>query len=118
MSGRMSVAEKVEIWRLVRAGVSFRGIGRQLGRSDASIHDYVGVTGGVRPRERTRAAVCLSACEREEISRGLAAGESQGTSIAGFTQEQLDEVAAKPNGRPRQTLDSMTPSEKLNEVLR
>ena len=76
MSGRMSVAETVEIWRLLRAGVSFREIGRQLGRSDASIHAYVSVTGGVRPRERTRAAVRLSACEREEISRGLAAGES------------------------------------------
>ena len=76
MAGRMSVAEKLEIWRLVRAGVSFRVIGRQLGRSDASIHQYVGLTGGIRPRERTRAAVRLSACEREEISRGLAAGES------------------------------------------
>ena len=42
----------------------------------------------------------------------------KGTSIAGFTQEQLDEVAAKLNGRPRQTLDWMTPSEKLSEVLR
>lgn len=41
----------------------------------------------------------------------------KGTSIAGFTQEQLDEVAAKLNGRPRQTLGWMTPSEKLNEVL-
>ena len=70
------MAEKLEIWRLVRAGTSFRVIGRQLGRSDASIRQYVGLTGGVRPRERTRAAVRLSLCEREEISRGLAAGES------------------------------------------
>ncbi len=76
MAGRMSIAEKLEIWRLVRAGVSFRIIGRQLGRSDASIRQYVGLTGGIRPRERTRSAGCLSLCEREEISRGLAAGES------------------------------------------
>jgi IS30 family transposase len=41
----------------------------------------------------------------------------KGTSISGFTQEQLDEVAAKLNGRPRQTLGWMTPSEKLDEVL-
>ncbi len=73
---RMSVAEKLEIWRLVRAGVSFRIIGRHLGRSDASIRKYVGLTGGIRPRERTRAAIRLSLSEREEISRGLAAGES------------------------------------------
>jgi IS30 family transposase len=76
MAGRMSVAEKLEIWRQVRAGVSFRIIGRQLGRSDASIRQYVGLTGGIRPRERIRSAVYLSLCEREEISRGLAAGES------------------------------------------
>jgi hypothetical protein len=54
MAGRMSVAEKLEIWRLLRAGTSFRVIGRQLGRSDASIQQYVGLTGGVRPRERPR----------------------------------------------------------------
>ena len=76
MAGRMSVAEKLEIWRLLRAGTSFRVIGRQLGRSDSSIQQYVGLTGGVQPRERTRAANQLSLCEREEISRGMAAGES------------------------------------------
>jgi IS30 family transposase len=31
----MSVAEKLEIWRLLRAGTSFRVIGRRLGRSDS-----------------------------------------------------------------------------------
>ena len=41
----------------------------------------------------------------------------KGTSIAPFTQAQLDEIAAKLNGRPRQTLNWMTPSEKLDEVL-
>ena len=76
MAGRMSVAEKLEIWRLLRVGTSFRVIGRQLGRSDATIQQYVGLTGGVRPRERTRAANQLSLGEREEISRGMAAGES------------------------------------------
>src|SRR4051794_29522941 len=72
----MSVAEKLEIWRLLRAGTSFRVIGRQLGRSDATIQQYVGLTGGVQPRERCRAANQLSLGEREEISRGMAAGES------------------------------------------
>jgi IS30 family transposase len=76
MAERMSVADKLEIWRLVRAGVSFRVIGRQLGRSDASIRAYVGLTGGIRPPTRSRAPICLSLGEREEISRGLAAGES------------------------------------------
>ncbi len=76
VAGRMSVAEKEEIWRLLRAGVSFRVIGRQLGRSDATIQQYVGLTGGVPPRQRSRAANQGSLGEREEISRGMAAGES------------------------------------------
>jgi IS30 family transposase len=36
----------------------------------------VGRTGGVRPAARRRRACCLSRAEREEISRGLARGES------------------------------------------
>jgi transposase, IS30 family len=39
------------------------------------------------------------------------------TSLAGYTEEQLDEVARELNERPRQTLDWMTPSEKLAEVV-
>jgi IS30 family transposase len=40
------------------------------------------------------------------------------TSFAGHSQKELDAIAAKLNGRPRQTLDWMTPSQKLAEVLR
>jgi IS30 family transposase len=39
-------------------------------------------------------------------------------SIANYSQEELDAVAAKLNSRPRQTLNWLTPSEKLDEVLR
>ena len=35
-----------------------------------------------------------------------------------LTRENLDDAAHSLNGRPRQTLDWMTPSEKLAEVLR
>jgi len=40
------------------------------------------------------------------------------TSFAGYSQKELDAIAAKLNGRPRQTLNWMTPSQKLVEVLR
>jgi len=41
----------------------------------------------------------------------------KGTDMAALTQADLDKAAHSLNGRPRQTLDGMTPSEKLAEVL-
>jgi IS30 family transposase len=39
------------------------------------------------------------------------------TSLAGVTQQDLDEVAAKLNRRPRKTLGFQTPAEKLAELI-
>jgi IS30 family transposase len=38
-------------------------------------------------------------------------------SMAALTQADLDKAAHSLNGRPRHTLDGMTPSEQLAEVL-
>ena len=40
------------------------------------------------------------------------------TSLAPFSQANLDAVAAELNGRPRQTLDWLKPSEALDQALR
>jgi IS30 family transposase len=41
----------------------------------------------------------------------------KGTDMAALTQDDLDHAAYSLNTRPRQTLEWMTPSEKLAEVL-
>ncbi|MCZ6738436.1 MAG: IS30 family transposase [Actinobacteria bacterium] len=68
-------AERVEVWERRRAGEGNRSIGRRLGRSAGSIRAFVESTGGVRPPVRRRSPSHLSLTEREEISRGIAAGE-------------------------------------------
>jgi IS30 family transposase len=41
----------------------------------------------------------------------------KGADLAPYTQAQLDAVARKLNGRPRKTLGSLTPAEKLSETV-
>ena len=73
---RFTEAEMVEVWDRWQAGDANRLIGRDLGRSAASIRAFVESWGGVRPEPRRRSERHLSLDEREEISRGVAAGDS------------------------------------------
>jgi IS30 family transposase len=41
----------------------------------------------------------------------------KGTDLSGYNEAHLDATADSLNGRPRETLEWMTPSEKLNELL-
>ncbi|MGY3064450.1 IS30 family transposase [Streptomyces sp. TE3672] len=72
----LSDEQKHEVWRRWRDGQSLSEIGRALGKVPGSIHGVVAANGGFVPAARTRSAGVLSLAEREEISRGLAAGDS------------------------------------------
>ena len=73
---KYTVGERRELWERWKRGESVSDIGRALDRAPSSIHGAIRVYGGVPPRERRRSRLVLSAAEREEISRGVAAGES------------------------------------------
>ena len=73
---RFTEDERVVVWDRWQAGDANRLIGRDLGRSAASIRAFVESWGGVRPVPRRRSLRHLSFDEREEISRGVAAGDS------------------------------------------
>ncbi|WP_370641309.1 transposase [Achromobacter sp. MY14] len=51
-------------------------ISRDISKPPATVFSYLLYHGGISPRTRTRRAKCLSAEERESISRGLASGAS------------------------------------------
>ena len=68
--------EKAEIWRAYRSGESLRSICRTQGHSMDVLRLLVAATGGRPPRVSRRSTLRLAPAEREEISRGLVAGES------------------------------------------
>lgn len=69
-------AETAEVWRRWKAGEAPRDIARSMRRSNSSVHGWLRKAGGFAPSAPTRAATALSLHEREEISRGMSAGES------------------------------------------
>ena len=71
----LSAAEQDEVWARWRRGESLRLIARRLGKRGPSVRAFVLQTGGVQRHPPRRAQRCLSMAEREEISRGVAAGE-------------------------------------------
>jgi IS30 family transposase len=74
--GGLSAAGKKELWERWRAGESISDIARALQKPAGSIHGMLEATGGFSPPERRRRSCALTPAEREEISRGLATGES------------------------------------------
>ena len=72
----LTEAVKDAIWELRAGGGSEAEIGRRLGLPKRTVSKYLERVGGIRPRSRRRPERCLTLAEREEISRGIARGES------------------------------------------
>ena len=65
-----------QVWLRMRAGQAAKPTARELGLCTGTVRAYLIRCGGIRPEPRRRAVGRLSLAEREEISRGLAAGYS------------------------------------------
>jgi IS30 family transposase len=72
----LSETAKDRIWELRAQGLSEREIARQLRFGINTVSHYLRAVGGIRPRRCRRAERCLTADEREEISRGIARDHS------------------------------------------
>lgn len=72
----LSPQQKAELWNRWRAGESLSNIARALKKGGGSIFGVLRLRGGIAPAARRRSRVSLSSEEREEISRGIAAGMS------------------------------------------
>jgi IS30 family transposase len=71
-----SASQKRELWERWRHGQSLNDIARALAKQRGSIHSVLSVSGGIAPPSRRRSRLALRLSEREEISRGLAEGQS------------------------------------------
>jgi hypothetical protein len=76
--GRPGLSEerKRDVWDRWVRGESISEIGRAVDRAPGAIFSILRDRGGFAPPARTRRPQFLSLAEREEISRGIAAGET------------------------------------------
>jgi IS30 family transposase len=73
---RLTAADRAVLWTRWQRGDTLLEISQALGTFKSNVWSEVQRRGGLVPPRRTRAPRVLQSAEREEISRGLAAGES------------------------------------------
>jgi len=71
-----SASQRTMMWDLYKRGESLHTIASLFDRYHGSVAGIIGRSGGIRPAERKRRDIYLSAEEREEISRAIATGTS------------------------------------------
>ena len=89
---RFSGGDQRTIWDMRKAGVPVKRIAKHLGRQSVSLRVFIADHGGKRPTPRERSEPRLSLQEREEISRGLAAGLSFRAIAAGTGAVSVDHL--------------------------
>jgi IS30 family transposase len=81
---KLTPVEVDEVWVRWRSGQAVKVLSRQMRVNPSTVRDLLHRTGGIRPLPKQRWELRLSLAEREEISRGLAAGLSLRVIAAGL----------------------------------
>ena len=68
--------QKSLMWDHWKNGESLGSIAKLFDRHHSAVARIIGESGVIRPASRHRSSRCLSLAEREEISRGVVAGNS------------------------------------------
>ena len=68
--------QREELWRRYKVGETVLGIASALGQRPTNLYRVLQAAGGIAPAQRSRSPRVLSFGEREEISRGIAAGDT------------------------------------------
>ena len=100
---KLSSAQRADMWNRWKAGQSLNAIGRALGKDKQVIHFLLARQGGIAPPTRRRSPRVLTLAEREDISRGIASGQSL-RAIAKCLQRAVSTVSrevARHGGRPQ-----------------
>jgi transposase, IS30 family len=84
MPFRLTPAQVDEVWSRRQAGQAVKVLSREMRVNATTVRDLLVRTGGIAPAPRRRWELRLSLTEREEISRGLAAGLSVRVIAAGL----------------------------------
>ena len=72
----MGEVKKSMIWNMWEKGHSMGVTARLINKPPATVFSYLRYHGGIRPYKRIRPSQNLTLEDREEISRGLAAGHN------------------------------------------
>ena len=71
-----TAVQSAELWERWKKGEGLKSIGRVFGKPSSCIFAPIRPSGGIMPPVRRRSRLALTLAEREEISRGLAAGRT------------------------------------------
>ncbi|MFE2849392.1 transposase [Streptomyces scopuliridis] len=92
----MSDEMKADLWRRWRSGESISVISQQIGKPPGSVFTVLKHHGGIAPVPHKARAGALTMGEREEISRGLCAGDSY-RAIAGLLGRAVSTISREVN---------------------